>query len=97
MEAILTVLTDEQRAAFRPVAAELKKGYATFHHPRMVHGSYENRTDRPRRGAVINSLRDGVQSAVDYPLLKGVPPIPCGQPIEGQFFPLLFDPSVMEE
>ena len=91
MEAINAVLTAEQRARFKPVAIELKKGEASFHHPLMIHGSYENRTARPRRAAVINVFRDGVRSASDAPLLEGVPPIPVGAPMGGQFFPLLFD------
>lgn len=93
MNAIQTVLTPEQRERFRPVAIELKKGECTFHHPLMVHGSYENSTDRPRRAAVINMFRDGVRSASDEPLLDGVPPIPTGEPMDGPFFPLLFDPQ----
>jgi ectoine hydroxylase-related dioxygenase (phytanoyl-CoA dioxygenase family) len=93
MDAIQTVLSDEQKRQFRPVAIELKKGEATFHHPLMVHGSYPNSTDRPRRATVINAFRDGVCSASDKPLLDGVPPVPNGQKMEGQFFPLLFDPA----
>jgi ectoine hydroxylase-related dioxygenase (phytanoyl-CoA dioxygenase family) len=95
MDAIQTVLTPQQRAQFRPVAIELKKGEASFHHPLLVHGSYENRTDRPRRAAVINAFRDGVRSDLDRPLLKGVDVIPQGQPMGGRFFPLLFDPAAM--
>lgn len=93
MNAIQSVLTEEQKAAFRPVPAELKKGYAAFHDAMTVHGSYENRTDRPRRAVVINVFRDGVRSASDRPHLVGVPPIPAGEPMGGQFFPLLFDPE----
>jgi len=61
----------------------------------MVHGSYANQTARPRRAVVINAFRDGVVSASDTPLLEGVPPIPNGHKISGQFFPLLFDPNVL--
>jgi hypothetical protein len=93
MEAIESVLTAEQRAAFSPVAIELTRGHAAFHHPLMVHGSSANVSDRPRRGAVINVIRDGVRSASDEPLLDGVPPVPAGTPLGGQFFPLLFDPA----
>jgi ectoine hydroxylase-related dioxygenase (phytanoyl-CoA dioxygenase family) len=93
MNAIYAVLTPEQRAAFQPVPIELKRGECSFHHPLMVHGSYANRTDQPRHATVINVMRDGVRSASDEPLLAGVPPIPNGQKIEGQFFPLLFDPA----
>ncbi|HJT32125.1 MAG TPA: phytanoyl-CoA dioxygenase family protein [Pirellulales bacterium] len=90
MDAIQGVLSDEQRAAFKPVAIELKRGECSFHHPLMVHGSYENRTNGPRRATVINVFRDGVRSASNEMLLEGVPPIPAGQVMGGKFFPLLF-------
>jgi ectoine hydroxylase-related dioxygenase (phytanoyl-CoA dioxygenase family) len=89
MNAIQSVLSSEQKAAIKPVAIELKKGEASFHHPLMVHGSYENRTDRPRRATVINAFRDGVMSDLNQPLLKGVDAIPAGAPMSGRFFPLL--------
>jgi len=93
VNAIRSVLTEEQHEEFKPVPIELKAGECSFHHPLMVHGSFENRSDRPRRGAVINMFRDGVKSASDAPLLEGVPPIPAGEKMHGQFFPLLFDPK----
>ena len=77
----------------KPVFAELKPGEAVFHHPLMIHGSYENRTDRPRRATVINAFRDGTRSDSDEPLLEGVPPVPKGERMGGTFFPLLFDPA----
>jgi ectoine hydroxylase-related dioxygenase (phytanoyl-CoA dioxygenase family) len=89
MDEIRTVLSEQQKAAFRPVPIELKRGECAFHHPLMVHGSYENRTDRPRRATVINVFRDGVRSGSDAELLAGVPPIPKGGPMGGRFFPLL--------
>ncbi len=93
MDAILGALTPDQKKEFNPVAIELKKGECSFHHPLMVHGSYENQTDRSRRAVVLNVFRDGVLSASDAPLLEGVPPIPIGEKIGGQYFPLLFDPQ----
>ncbi len=92
MEAVQTVLNQEQRAAFKPVAIELKRGEAAFHHALLMHGSYENRSERPRRATVINVFRDGVVSDSNEPLLEGVPPIPAGQPMSGRFFPLLSQP-----
>ena len=89
MEAIQAVLSAEQRAAFKPVAIELKAGECSFHHPLMVHGSYRNMTERPRRATVINVFRDGVESASNEELLAGVPPVPKGEKMGGQFFPLL--------
>lgn len=89
MDGLLGYLSDEQRAAFQPVPIEMKKGYATFHHPLMVHGSYENKSDRSRRAFVLNVFADGTQSHSDEALLTGVPVIGRGQKMEGQFFPLL--------
>lgn len=92
MDAIEEVLSPEQWEQFQhPVAIELKAGEASFHHPLMVHGSYENSTTSPRRATVINVVRDGVASASDEALLEGVPVIPNGQPLSGQFFPLLYE------
>ncbi|REK11214.1 MAG: phytanoyl-CoA dioxygenase family protein [Planctomycetota bacterium] len=92
MEAIREVLTDEQWEQFQqPVAIELRKGEAAFHHPLMVHGSYENTTEGPRRAAVVNVFRDGVCSDSDEELLAGVPPVPRGEKMQGPFFPLLYD------
>ena len=96
MRAIESVLNDEHKGQFKPVPIELKKGECSFHHPLMVHGSYENKSDRPRRGAVINVFRDGVCSASNEPLLERVPVIAAGKKIDGQFFPLLFDPTDTE-
>jgi ectoine hydroxylase-related dioxygenase (phytanoyl-CoA dioxygenase family) len=95
MDAIQTVLTDEQKREFKPVAIELKKGEASFHHPLMVHGSFENRTAHQRRATVINVFREGVVSASDAPPLAGVPAIPVGEKMSGQYFPLLFDPAAV--
>jgi Phytanoyl-CoA dioxygenase (PhyH) len=95
LNAIQSVLTEEQQKCFKPVAIALKRGEASFHHPLLVHGSYENLTKRPRRGTVINVCRDGVLSAANEPLLAGVPIIPAGEKLQGQFFPLLFDPDLV--
>jgi ectoine hydroxylase-related dioxygenase (phytanoyl-CoA dioxygenase family) len=90
MEAIYAVLNAEQRRQFdASVAVELKKGEASFHHPRMVHGSFANHSDRARRATVINVMRDGVRSVTNDPLLHGIPVIAAGEKVEGQFFPLL--------
>jgi len=92
MEAIQAVLTDEQKAQFQPVPAVLKRGEASFHHGLTIHGSFENRSDRPRRATVINTFRDGVVSDTNDPLLEGVPPVPKGRKMGGRFFPLLYAP-----
>ena len=91
MNGIYKFLTEQQIAEFKPVAIPLKKGYAAFHHPLLMHGSYENKTERQRRAVVINVFKDGVHSDTDSPVLTGVPAIPQGKKMEGKFFPLLFE------
>lgn len=94
MDAIQDVLTDEQWEQFQnPVAVPLKRGYASFHHPLLVHGSFANHTDIPRRAVVVNMVRDGVCSDSNEPLLDGVPPVAVGEKLEGRFFPLLYKRS----
>lgn len=93
MDGLLGFMTDQQKSEFKSVPIEMKMGYGTFHHPLMVHGSYENRSDRSRRAFVLNVFADGTYSDSDEPLLEGVPVIPKGQKMEGQFFPLLYQLS----
>lgn len=93
MDAVQDLLGEEYAKQFRPVAVELKAGEAAFHHPLMMHGSFANTTDRPRRAVVINAVKDGTRSDSDEPLLDGVPAVPRGRPLGGQFFPLLYTPA----
>ena len=93
MDGLMKYLTEEQKKEFKPVAIEMKKGYGTFHHPLLVHGSYENNSEISRRAFVINVFADGTVSNTDDELLAGVPIIPKGHKMQGKFFPLLFNPS----
>ena len=81
------------RPGARPVGIVLMPGYDATVSGRFAEKLIvpENKSDRPRRGAVINAFRDGARSASNDPLLKGVPPIPAGEKMDGQFFPLLFE------
>ena len=90
LKGISEFLDEQQRAQLeKPSFAPVKAGEAVFHHPLTLHGSGANTSANPRRAFVINVIRDGVLSDSDEPLLQGVPPIPKGKPLEGQFFPLL--------
>jgi ectoine hydroxylase-related dioxygenase (phytanoyl-CoA dioxygenase family) len=87
-------LTDEQKKQFaHKVPIEMKRGYGSFHHPLLVHGSYGNDSPFPRRAFVLNVFADGTISNSNEPPLAGVPSIEPGKKMEGQFFPLLFDPK----
>jgi len=91
MDELLKYLSEEQKARFKPVPIELKRGYATFHHPLLIHGSYENKSDKSRRAVVLNVFADGTLSDTDEELLSTLPVIPRGEKMEGQFFPLLLN------
>ena len=47
MMGIMDYLTPQQREEFRPVYVETKAGEAIFHHSLTLHGSSENKSDRP--------------------------------------------------
>ena len=94
MDSLKDLLTDDQKKEYdKKVSIEMPKGYGSFHHPLMVHGSYENKSNQSRRAFVLNVFADGTISNSNEELLAGVPPIPKGEKMEGRFFPLLFDLS----
>ena len=96
LQGIKDFLSEEQKKQFEdPQYAEVKAGEAIFHHSLTLHGSGENKSDKPRRAFVINCFADGVISDSDDPLLEGVPVVPKGEKMQGQFFPLLFDPQMV--
>lgn len=91
MKGLVEFLNEEQAIALEnPVAIEMKRGYGTFHHPLLVHGSFENNSERPRRAFVINAFADGTKSESNDEILVGVPKIPTGEKMSGKFFPTLF-------
>lgn len=92
MQGINHYLTLQQKADFKPIPIELKRGYGTFHHPLLVHGSHENKSESMRRSVVLNVFADGTLSDSDNALMPGAIPIPKGTKMGGQFHPLLFDP-----
>ncbi|WP_299254286.1 phytanoyl-CoA dioxygenase family protein [uncultured Aquimarina sp.] len=90
MTGLLEFLNEEQTKALdNPISIEMKKGHASFHHPLMVHGSFENNSEKPRRAFVINVFGDGTLSDTDDVILKGVPPVKKDLLMDGKFFPLL--------
>jgi ectoine hydroxylase-related dioxygenase (phytanoyl-CoA dioxygenase family) len=94
LQGIKDVLNEDQKKQFdHPQYAEVKAGEAIFHHSLTLHGSGENKSDKPRRAFVINCFADGVRSDSDEPLLNGVPVVKKGEKMGGQFFPLLYEPD----
>ncbi len=96
MEGLMPKLSEKQKVQFNPVPIPLKAGYASFHHPLLVHGSHANTTGRQRRAFVINVFADGTCSNADESLLAGTPLFKKGEKLEGDFFPLLFNPDLVK-
>jgi len=95
LQGIRNFLTKEQEQQFEESKhATVDAGEAIFHHPLTLHGSGANTSSKPRRAFVINAIADGVISDSNEPLLDGVPVVPQGEKIQGQFFPLLYDPGI---
>jgi len=96
MDAVTEILNVEQRAAFEAkVANELPRGYASFHHPLTMHGSYANYSERPRRAVVLNAMdHRTLGNTANYhrlDALKSFPSMVQDRPLDDRFFPLLFD------
>jgi ectoine hydroxylase-related dioxygenase (phytanoyl-CoA dioxygenase family) len=98
MDAVRELLDDEQARAFdAKVPIILNRGECAFHHPLTMHGSYANRSNRPRRATVLNVFADGVISnpqGLHMPGSGNYPKVPDGQPMSGDYFPLLWDPTM---
>ena len=95
MDAVKSVLNDEQLTIFENrIANELPKGYASFHHPLTMHGSYSNYSARPRRATVINVMGEhtlgNTEGYARLDALKSFPPIEQNKPLDSRFFPLLY-------
>ncbi len=97
MYAVRDVLSPEQQQDFdRKIPIVMARGEASFHHPALMHGSYENRSDRMRRATVINVFADGVVCNVDETNRPGAgtyPEFPRGEPMREPYYPLLLDPA----
>jgi ectoine hydroxylase-related dioxygenase (phytanoyl-CoA dioxygenase family) len=89
---VRTILSPEQLARFKPEPMIVKAGECTFHHSFTLHGSYGNSSDRPRRTIALNFMHPETRCDDGrHPLLYGVPPIPAGEVIQGDYFPILLE------
>lgn len=99
MDAIYDVLSPNQQHDFdRKVPIVLKAGEASFHHPTLMHGSYENRSNRSRRATVINTFANGTLSNLSADHAPGddnYPYIVPGEKMAGEGYPMLLDPAEM--
>mmetsp|Transcript_70447 Transcript_70447/g.194788 ORF Transcript_70447/g.194788 Transcript_70447/m.194788 type:complete len:366 (+) Transcript_70447:52-1149(+) len=88
------VLNNEERVQWAqrpPRSLYLKAGHAAFHHALCVHGSWGNKSDKPRRALVLNYFAHGTRTYMDGFLMKGLPVVKKGETLQGNFHPVVFD------
>ncbi|MFC0181891.1 Phytanoyl-CoA dioxygenase (PhyH) [Pseudarcicella hirudinis] len=96
MNAVKEILDKDQLISFEnKVANVLPKGYASFHHPLTMHGSYENSSARPRRAVVLNAMNyktlGNTEGYNRIDALKSFPDMHQDTLLDSRYFPLLFD------
>ena len=99
MDSIKSFLNEKQIKEFKnKTPVEMEAGYASFHHPLLMHGSYKNKSKNVRRATVINVFSDGTLSNQDInglnnPGTNNYPQIKKGFKMNGTYYPLLFSPE----
>jgi len=88
MDSIRSVMTPEQLAQFKPVPMQLKAGEVSFHHSLTLHGSYSNKSERPRRSLVLNYMKPDTISNSDQPIMPGAGVIAKGHVVDDVLFPV---------
>ena len=72
------------------VYVPLKRGSVTFHDGLTFHAASKNQSSRPRKVLSIIYIPDGVTfNGKDHPVTREVPTLKVGEPLAGDFFPLL--------
>ena len=90
--ALFDLLSEEQKALWKPVPVELKAGSCTFHHGLTFHYANANTTAQTRRALVTIYIPDGVTYAaegkMDNPFSDTITS-KKGEPLRGTRFPKL--------
>ena len=103
MDAIRESLTSDQVTKFdNKVPIEMNAGEVSFQHSLLMHGSYENRSNRSRRATLINVFSDGVVSnreedGINAPSAGNYPQVHKGHAMSGGYYTLLLDPDIAFE
>jgi len=95
LEAAIHHLPPQFASQAKMVPMNMKAGQASFHHCLTFHGSYENRSDRPRRCVISHFLNGHSRYVADKdPYGKGKGhevTVDDGEVVSGENFPLVFD------
>ena len=82
-----------ENADMTEVGCEVKAGHCHFHHCRLLHGSYGNKTDNPRRSYIMH-LMPGTTRRIsdDWNDRMATMDVPVGEIVKGPQYPELVAP-----
>lgn len=80
-----------------PETITMQRGQALFLHPMAVYATHGNRTFEPSKCLFIHYFGDQVRTVQPGALLPKTTRFAAGSPIHGPFYPVCFDPSMVEE
>ena len=76
------------------VPCEVKAGHCHFHHCQILHGSYGNRTDNPRRSYIMHLMPGSTRRIGDnWNDRQGTVDVPIGEVVQGPQYPELAGPT----
>ena len=97
MKAVLEALTEEEKEKFAQnmFCMKIPVGYALFMHPLLLHGSYPNMSSVWRRAGAVHYCAHGTTATATGPLFQGTYVMRGGEPLFGNFYPIVFSPHTL--
>jgi hypothetical protein len=80
-----------------PQTINLQRGQAMFLHPRLLYATHGNRSLDWSRCLFVHYMGDGTMTTHAGPLLPKTTRFPPGALIQGPYYPVAFDPSMMDD
>jgi hypothetical protein len=100
LNSIWDVVDDGERECLMdmpPVTVELQRGQCMFIHPMTLYATHGNRSYSSSRSVYIHYMAHGTQTVQAGPLLPKTTRFPPAAVIQGPYFPMVFDPSMVED
>lgn len=99
LNSIWDIVTEDERECLMdlpPVTVELQRGQAMFIHPMSIYASHANRSFESSKVAFLHFLAHGTQAVHGGALLPKSTRFAPGSVIQGPYFPIVFDPAMVE-
>ncbi len=100
MNTIFDVINEDEKEMIMdtpPVTIDLKRGEAVFIHPLALYSTHGNRSLDACRCVLIHFMGKDVHTVQAGPLLPHSTKFAADAPVQGPFYPVVFDPAMTEE